>query len=84
MRVFLGAVALVAACSASETRVDPGRVTLHRLNNAEYNNTVRDLLGTSLQPASEFPTDDRAYGFDTIGDVLRASTSLRTLAAAVS
>ncbi len=74
MRVILGAVALVAACSASETRVDPGRVTLHRLNNAEYNNTVRDLLGTSLQPANEFPTDDRAYGFDTIGDVLRVST----------
>ena len=26
------------------TATDPGRVTLHRLNRAEYNNTVRDLL----------------------------------------
>ena len=25
--------------------IDPGRVTLHRLNRAEYNNTIRDLLG---------------------------------------
>jgi hypothetical protein len=27
--------------------LDPGRVTVHRLNRTEYNNTVRDLLGTS-------------------------------------
>src|SRR5689334_22250838 len=26
---------------------DPGRVTLRRLNRAEYNNTVRDLLGVT-------------------------------------
>lgn len=74
MRVYLGAIALVAACGAQERTTDPGRITLHRLNNAEYNNTVRDLLGTTLQPAAEFPTDDRAYGFDTIADVLRVST----------
>jgi hypothetical protein len=30
---------------------DPGRVTVHRLNRTEYNNTVRDLLGTSQRPA---------------------------------
>ncbi|HEU0033947.1 MAG TPA: DUF1592 domain-containing protein [Kofleriaceae bacterium] len=75
MRAHLWAVAaLCAACGSSEQRGDPGRVTLHRLNNAEYNNTVRDLLGTSLRPADEFPTDDRAYGFDTVADVLRVST----------
>src|SRR5436190_417011 len=28
---------------------------LHRLNRLEYNNTVRDLLGTSLSPADAFP-----------------------------
>ena len=66
-------VALLAACSGSERTGDPGRVTLHRLNNAEYNNTVRDLLGTSLRPADDFPTDDRAYGFDNVADVLRVS-----------
>lgn len=49
---------------------DPGRVTIHRLNRAEYNNTVRDLLGTDRRPANNFPDDDHGYGFDNIADVL--------------
>ncbi len=49
---------------------DPGRVTLRRLNRAEYNNTVRDLLGVDFTPADDFPADDVGYGFDNIGDVL--------------
>jgi hypothetical protein len=52
---------------------DPGRVTLHRLNRVEYNNTVRDLLGTSLTPADDFPADDRGSGFDNVADVLSLS-----------
>lgn len=51
-------------------RPDPGRVTLRRLNRAEYNNTVRDLVGVSFQPGDTFPEDDVGYGFDNIGDVL--------------
>jgi len=50
--------------------INPGRVTARRLNRAEYNNTIRDLLGVGLRPADEFPVDDSGYGFDTIGDVL--------------
>jgi hypothetical protein len=49
---------------------DPGRVTIRRLNRAEYNNTIRDLLGVEFQPARDFPADDVGYGFDNIGDVL--------------
>ncbi len=63
----------LCACGSSSSGSDPGRVTLHRLNNAEYNNTVRDLLGTTLQPADSFPADDRGYGFDNVADVLRLS-----------
>ena len=55
---------------------DPGRVTTHRLNRVEYNNTIRDLLGVSLHPADEFPLDDAGYGFDNIGDVLSVSPML--------
>jgi len=66
------AIACVAACGGSETTAtDPGRVTLHRLNNAEYNNTVRDLFGTMLTPAVDFPADDRGYGFDNVAEALR-------------
>ncbi len=49
---------------------DPGRVTLRRLNRAEYNNTIRDLLGVDFKPAADFPSDDVGNGFDNIGDVL--------------
>ncbi|QGJ68414.1 Planctomycete cytochrome C [Planctomycetales bacterium 10988] len=49
---------------------DPGRVTIRRLNRAEYDNTVRDLIGMDLRLAEDFPSDDVGYGFDNIGDVL--------------
>jgi mono/diheme cytochrome c family protein len=49
---------------------DPGRVTIRRLNRAEYNNTIRDLIGVDFKPAADFPSDDSGYGFDDIGDVL--------------
>lgn len=50
--------------------IDPGRVTVRRLNRTEYNNTVRDLLHVDFNPAADFPSDDVGYGFDNIGDVL--------------
>jgi hypothetical protein len=59
--------------TSSVPATDPGRVTLHRLNRAEYNNTVRDLLATKLTPAEDFPIDDRGNGFDNMADVLTLS-----------
>ena len=58
------------------TPPDPGRVTARRLNRAEYNNTIRDLLGVDTHPADDFPQDDSGYGFDNIGDVLSLSPAL--------
>ena len=53
---------------------DAGRVTLHRLNRVEYNNTVKDLLGSAQSPADAFPADDHAFGFDNMADTLVLST----------
>jgi mono/diheme cytochrome c family protein len=50
--------------------INPGRVTIRRLNRVEYNNTIRDLVGVDFNPADDFPSDDVGYGFDNIGDVL--------------
>jgi hypothetical protein len=47
-----------------------GRVAVRRLNRAEYNNTIRDLIGLDLRLADEFPSDDVGYGFDNIAEVL--------------
>lgn len=49
---------------------DPGRVTLRRLNRAEYRNTIRDLMGVDFDTDLAFPPDDTGHGFDDIGDVL--------------
>ncbi len=57
---------------------DPGPVILRRLNNAEYNYTVRDLTGIdSLDPTREFPVDGAAgEGFTNAGSAQSMSPSL--------
>ena len=59
----------------------PGRAPLRRLSNAEYRNTVRDLLGDS--PATEslvatathsFPSETESLGFRNNADYLGVST----------
>lgn len=62
-------------CAPVET-LDVGRVTMRRLNRAEYNNTVRDLLGDSSRPADDFPADDFGHGFNNNGDVLSTAPVL--------
>lgn len=49
------------------------RVVMRRMNRAEYNNTVRDLVGVDFQPADRFPEDPPAGGFDNIGKALTLS-----------
>jgi hypothetical protein len=39
-----------------DQRKRPGRVTIRRLNRAEYNNTIRDLVGVDFKPANNVPS----------------------------
>lgn len=55
---------------------DPGRVTLRRLNQIEYRNTIRDLTGVAYDTALNFPPDDTGEGFDNLGEVLNISPML--------
>ena len=57
------------ASTMDDTPVDPGRVAIHRLNNTEYNNTIRDLLGTSSQPANKFLAEE-GLAFDNTATAL--------------
>lgn len=54
---------------APEGNVDPGRVGIHRLNNTEYDNTVRDLLGTTSRPAAAFLAEEGLH-FDNTASAL--------------
>src|SRR5262245_4090365 len=56
--------------------IDPGRVTIRRLNRVEFENSVRDLFDTPLDVASHLPPDEVGYGFDNMGDVLSTSPLL--------
>jgi hypothetical protein len=38
-------------------------LAVRRLSHSEYNNTVADLLGDQIQPASSFPNEDFVNGF---------------------
>ncbi len=49
---------------------------LHRLNRLEYDNSVRDLLGTGLRPASAFPPDGSSSGLDNIAESLTLTPAL--------
>jgi len=53
--------------------VDPGSVVLHRLNRAEYDNTIRDLLGVSLALSEGFPAESHVEGFDNNAQALTVS-----------
>jgi hypothetical protein len=65
--------AITASSSAGDSA---GVIHVRRLNRAEYNNTIRDLLGVDVQPADDFPQDDSAYGFDNIAQALSVSPLL--------
>lgn len=56
--------------TAKTMPVDPGHVAIHRLNTAEYNATVLDVLGTKLQPADSNWRGGELGGFDNNGSVL--------------
>ena len=65
-----------AAFEIDPGNLDPGQVTVRRLNRVEYRNTIRDLVGVDYDTGGEFPADDTGYGFDNIGDVLTLSPLL--------
>src|SRR5205085_1751590 len=52
-----------------------GRVVLRRLNGTEYENTLRDLLGTSVSLKEMFPDDNSAAGFDNVSTALELSST---------
>jgi mono/diheme cytochrome c family protein len=62
---------------SAATHPDPGRTEVfHRLNRAEYQNAVRDVLGVDINAADLLPADDSSNGFDNMAGALRMSQSL--------
>jgi hypothetical protein len=57
---------------------NPGSFKVHRLNNREFANTIRDLLYLPelYDAAADFPADERGAGFDNNSDTLTISSVL--------
>ena len=63
--------------SAAAGDPNPGRTEpFHRLNRAEYQNAIRDLLALDIDTTNWLPTDEISYGFDNIAGVLKLSPLL--------
>lgn len=75
---------LLALVETLETRIDeaagshpnPGDRTFQRLNRAEYENSVRDLLALDVDAGAYLPLDTKSANFDNIADVQMLSPTL--------
>ena len=59
-----------------KAKANPGTIVLHRLNRAEYANSIRDLLDLEIDPATLLPADDSSRGFDNVSGSLALSSTL--------
>jgi mono/diheme cytochrome c family protein len=62
--------------SYAATRPSIGNPALHRLNRAEYSNSVRELLDVDVDAEKLLPSDAMSHGFDNMSDVLTLSPAL--------
>lgn len=89
-RLLLVFAVASSACDRAPVESAPTRVDVRprRLTHDEFDNTVRDLLGTDRRIAATFPEQPRGLGFDNIeslqtsspDDVLRYESATETLA----
>jgi hypothetical protein len=56
--------------------VNPGSVTMHRLNRTEYANAIRDIFDLEIDPSLLLPSDTLARGFDNMAGSLVISPTL--------
>lgn len=61
---------------AAAAKPNPGATALHRLNRAEYANSIRDLLALDVDASTLLPTDDSSDGFDNNAEALGVSPAL--------
>ena len=64
------------ATAEADRNAAQGRVAMRRLNRAEYQNTVRDLLGVDIDLKDVLPPDTSANGFDNNAEALHVSSFL--------
>lgn len=59
-----------------EGKLEPGPAPIRRMTRFEFNNTVRDLLGDTTNPADNFGVEEEALGFNNNAANLVTSSTL--------
>src|SRR5688572_21947784 len=54
---------------------NPGSISLHRLNRAEYAASIKEIFDIDVDGSALLPADDISDGFDNIANVLKVSPS---------
>jgi hypothetical protein len=67
---------VAALCASGTASIDPGPAFVRRMNHLEYDNSIRDLLGTPTTIGNQFPTEEVRLGFDNNAAALSASPDL--------
>ncbi|MCY3700322.1 MAG: DUF1592 domain-containing protein [Gemmatimonadetes bacterium] len=62
--------------AAAADRPDPGLRSFQRLNRAEYERSIRALLGLDIDASAYLPNETISAGFDNIADVQNLSATL--------
>jgi hypothetical protein len=62
--------------AAAAANPNPGGRTFQRLNRAEYQRSIRDLLGLDIDAGDYLPLDTKSNNFDNIADVQMVSPTL--------
>ena len=62
--------------SAAAVHPNPGAPSLHRLNRAEYRNSIHDLLGLDVDVETLLPADNITHGFDNMSEALTVNPTL--------
>ena len=62
--------------AAAAANPNPGRRTFQRLNRAEYQASIRDLLDLEIDPGAYLPLDTKSANFDNIADAQLLSATL--------
>ncbi len=68
--------AVVRKASACSAEVSPGPSPIRRMTRAEYDRTVRDLLGDDTHPAAAFSAEEEALGFTNNAMALTTTSDL--------
>src|SRR3954470_13413256 len=74
LRSFVGGLETALTTFEKERSLAEGRVTRRRLNRAEYENSLRDILHAPwIQVQSQLPEDGEAYRFNKVSQALDVS-----------